>query len=206
VRSAVVHPNRRRGAGFEELHDSRGGLLQRLGWGARDTVGFVVASIAAIAILINVLFLQSGTHPAPMFKAAVAPANPVVVPEIATATVPRPRPVEATPTKVTPPPPRTPGEIITDIQRELARRGFYDGAIDGLYGPRTDGAIRDFEQMAGLRPSPEPSEALLQAIARAPAKTAKGASVAANPGRTPPVRNEVPQAAGHRPAVRSGHA
>ena len=66
-----------------------------------------------------------------------------------------------------------PGEIINDIQRELARRGYYDGVVDGLYGPKTDGAIRDFEQAVGLKPSMEPTEALLQAIMRSPAKNAK---------------------------------
>src|SRR6516165_3419616 len=70
--------------------------------------------------------------------------------------------------------PRSPGEIINDIQRELARRGYYDGAVEGLYGPKTDAAIRDFEQVAGLKPSTEPNDALLQAIVRSPAKAVKG--------------------------------
>jgi peptidoglycan hydrolase-like protein with peptidoglycan-binding domain len=83
-----------------------------------------------------------------------------------------------------------PGEIITDIQRELARRGYYDGTVDGLYGPKTDAAIRDFEQAAGLRPSTEANEALLQAIVRAPAKLAKGITGATPAPRPPlPVRN-----------------
>src|SRR5262249_23863795 len=89
---------------------------------------------------------------------------------------------------------RTPGEIISDIQRELARRGYYDGVTDGLYGPKTDGAIRDFEQAAGLKPSVEANEALVQAITRAPAKLAKGttgASPAAAAARPAAVRNEV---------------
>jgi peptidoglycan hydrolase-like protein with peptidoglycan-binding domain len=82
-----------------------------------------------------------------------------------------------------------PGEIINDIQRELARRGYYEGAIDGLYGPRTDAAIRDFEQAAGLKPSAEPNEALLQAIVRAPAKLAKVAAPPAPAPRPPaPIR------------------
>jgi peptidoglycan hydrolase-like protein with peptidoglycan-binding domain len=182
-------------------------MLQTLGWNARDAVGFLVGGFATVAILINVLFLQTGVHPAPMFKAAVAPAakpvvtsagKPAVVAmEIPTATLPRPRPADPTPVKAAPPPgPRAPGEIITDIQRELARRGFYDGTVDGLYGPRTDGAIRDFEQMAGLKPSPEPNEALLAAITRSPAKLAKGASPALPVARAPVVRND---AAADRP-------
>jgi peptidoglycan hydrolase-like protein with peptidoglycan-binding domain len=55
--------------------------------------------------------------------------------------------------------------LVADIQRELARRGFYDGAADGVHGPKTDAAIRDFEQTAGLK-SGEPTEALLKAITR----------------------------------------
>src|SRR5262245_23145283 len=132
--------------------------------------------------------MQTGTHPAPMFKAALPPAaKPVMAADTATATVPRPRPPETAPAKAAAPPaPRTPGEIITDIQRELARRGFYDGTVDGLYGPKTDGAIRDFEQVAGLKPSAEPNETLLQAIMRSPAKTAKAAPGAPAPVRPPP--------------------
>ncbi|MET0540047.1 MAG: peptidoglycan-binding domain-containing protein [Xanthobacteraceae bacterium] len=65
------------------------------------------------------------------------------------------------------------GEVITDIQRELLRRGFYGGTIDGLYGPRTDAAIREFEQAAGLTASAEPNEMLLERIRRAPAVPAK---------------------------------
>jgi peptidoglycan hydrolase-like protein with peptidoglycan-binding domain len=176
-------------------------MLQALGWSARDAVGFLAGGLATVAILINVLFLQTGVHPAPMFKAAFTPpAKPVVTSavkpvvaatEIPTATVPRPRPADATPVKAAPPPgPRAAGEIITDIQRELVRRGFYDGAVDGLYGPKTDGAIRDFEQTAGLKPSPEPNEALLATITRSPAKLVKGAGAAAPAARAPVVRND----------------
>jgi peptidoglycan hydrolase-like protein with peptidoglycan-binding domain len=183
VRSQAARA-RRRGAD-EELGGR--GLLRTLGWGARDAVGFVAGACAIIAILINVLFLQTGSHPAPIFKTALKPAaKPAAITDTPTATVPRPRPPEATPAKLaSPPPPRSPGEIITDIQRELARRGFYDGTIDGLYGPKTDAAIRDFEQVAGLKPSPEPSEELLQAISRSSAKMAKGAGASAPPGRPP---------------------
>ena len=145
-----------------------------------------IGALATIAILVNVLFMQAGPHPAPMFKGKPAHAKPVAVKESAlpptTATVPRPRPVEpphaapVAPVTATrwPPVPavrqrrlrplprlslaaatakRTPGAIITDIQQELARRGFFDGAVDGLYGPKTDRAIRAFERAARLKPS-----------------------------------------------------
>jgi peptidoglycan hydrolase-like protein with peptidoglycan-binding domain len=170
--------------------------LRALGWSSRDAVAFAAGTCATVAILINVLFMQSGSHPAPMFKGAPVPVKPAVTESIPAVT-PRPRPVEATsapaPAKsAAPSAPRAPGEIITDIQRELARRGYYDGTVDGLYGPRTDGAIRDFEQAAGLKPSTEPSEALLQAMVRAPVKLAKGATGVTPAPRPPlPVRNDV---------------
>ena len=186
MRSHSARAGRGRGAAVDDDLDGRGSLLQVLGWGARDAVGFVVAGVATAAILVNVLFMQTGSHPAPMFKTALPPAaKPVMAADTPTATVPRPRPAEAAPAKAAPPPAsRAPGEIITDIQRELARRGFYDGAVDGLYGPKTDGAIRDFEQAAGLKPSSEPNEALLQAVMRSPPKGAKAAASAA-PVRPP---------------------
>jgi peptidoglycan hydrolase-like protein with peptidoglycan-binding domain len=179
-----------------------------LGWSSRDAVGFTIGAFATIAILINVLLMQKGSHPAPMFKNAPVAAKPAATAGIPAA-APRPRPLEsaaaprpadpapakaaAPPTPAAPSAPRMPGEIINDIQRELARRGYYEGVVDGLYGPRTDAAIRDFEQAAGLKASTEPNEALLQAIVRAPAKLAKvAAGTAPAPVLRPPapVRND----------------
>ena len=130
-----------------------------------------------VVILINVLFMQSGSHPAPIFKAADAaiktsgPDTKPVAPIRRVESIPAPAPP-----KLAAASPRTPGEIIIDIQRELSRRGYYDGALDGLYGPKTDAAIRDFEHASGLKPSMQPNEALLQTIIRSPSKAAKGAT------------------------------
>jgi peptidoglycan hydrolase-like protein with peptidoglycan-binding domain len=175
-------------------------LFRVLGWTPTDMAGAIFVALGATAILTNVLFMQSGSHPAPMFKSAMASARPMPAsdgPAAATTRLrqsePAPVPVPAKAAAA-----RTPGEIISDIQRELTRRGYYDGAVDGLYGAKTDGAIRDFEQAAGLKPSVEPNEALLQAIARAPAKLAKG-TTGASPaaGRPVAARNDV---AAERPA------
>lgn len=158
-------------------------ILQALGWSHRDAVGCIVGTAATIMILVNVLFLQSGPHPAPMFKTGIMQTASVTAtesasPESATAAMPRARPLELAAAKAEPPvpaagPPRPAAEIITDIQRELARRGFYEGAVDGRYGPKTDAAIRDFEHAAGLRPSTEPGEALLRAIRGSNARASK---------------------------------
>ena len=50
-------------------------LFRALGWSPRDAVGVVLGVFVTLAILINVLFLQSGSHPAPMFKGAVPAAH-----------------------------------------------------------------------------------------------------------------------------------
>jgi len=56
-------------------------------------------------------------------------------------------------------------QLIADIQRELTRRGFYDGPADGIWGAKTDAAARDFAQAAGLKMNIQASDSLLRAIA-----------------------------------------
>jgi peptidoglycan hydrolase-like protein with peptidoglycan-binding domain len=126
-----------------------------------DSMAAAVAGFAAIAILANALFMQSGPHPAPIFAnkpAVVALPGPAAV-------APQRKAADA---KVELARPRS--DMVADIQRELLRRGFYDGAADGVYGPKTDTAIRDFEQAAGMRPSAEPNDMLLASIARSAIK------------------------------------
>src|SRR5262245_49102877 len=179
-------------------------VFQLLGWTARDAVGFAVGAIAAIAIIINVLFMQSGSHPAPFFKPAQA-AGKSSNPDAKPAPPPPPLPVRRVDSPVVPtvgaPPKaaaRTPGEIVADIQRELSRRGYYEGPLDGIYGPKTDAAIRDFEHAAGLRPSTQPNEFLLQAIIRSPAKAGRGITGATSPIGSPAARADERTAASAR--------
>jgi len=161
-----------------DANTPRFAALTRLGWSRRDAVAFAVAVLATVAIVVNGVLLQAGPHPAPMFKDAIAAITAApkqaprdVVKDTAT-TLPRPRPSETTAKVEARPAP----EISADIQRELIRRGYYEGVVDGRYGPRTDAAVRDFEQASGLKASTEPSEALLAAIKRSTAKPAKAPS------------------------------
>jgi peptidoglycan hydrolase-like protein with peptidoglycan-binding domain len=191
VRNRRAHGEQSHGGSGERLHLPF--LFQVLGWTPRDAVGFAVGAFATAAILINVLFMQSGSHPAPIFKTAdaaiKAPAGPDSKPAAAAPTR-RVEPIPAPAPKLSASLPRTPGEIILDIQRELSRRGYYDGSIDGLYGPRTDAAIRDFEHASGLKPSTQPNEALLQTIIRSPSKAAKGTTGTTSVPRTIGARND----------------
>ena len=135
----------------------------------------LLAFAATITIVVNALYLQKGPHPAPIIKpnfqriSAFDTTGSLVA-------VPRPRPSELAANPVSKEPeasarPRI--QLIADIQRELAQRGFYDAPIDGLYGPKMDAAIRDFEQAAGLKSSGEPTEPLLKAVIRSAAKASE---------------------------------
>ena len=43
-----------------------------------------------------------------------------------------------------------PGQVMSDVQAELARRGYYYGAIDGTYGPQTRAALLRYQRENGL--------------------------------------------------------
>ena len=42
------------------------------------------------------------------------------------------------------------GQVVTQIQTKLKRWGYYNGAIDGVYGSATEKAVRLFQQKNGL--------------------------------------------------------
>ena len=154
-------PRRRPQAGLE-----RGLLAATIARHPREFVGIVMAIAATTAIFVNALFLQSGPHPAPIF--ATRPfemRRPPVV-------LPRPHPVVPPAAPAPDANAHSQAQIVTDIQRALASRGFYQGAVDGIWGAKTDAAARDFAQAAGLKIDPAPGESLLHAITAAETKPA----------------------------------
>src|SRR5205823_3680302 len=73
VRSRAIDPN---GDEAFDRRNPRPFVLQVLGWSNRDAVAVIIGVLGTIAILANVLFLQSGPHPAPMLKTGLIPAIP----------------------------------------------------------------------------------------------------------------------------------
>jgi peptidoglycan hydrolase-like protein with peptidoglycan-binding domain len=165
---------------------SRGLLWRLVARRPRDTIGIGLALAATGAILVNALYLQPGPHPAPILTVR---SRPVVTAEpTGSIMLPRPRPADlAKPDPTTLPRPRA--DIVSDIQRELERRGFYEGPVDGVQGPRTDTAVQDFADAAGLKLSPDPTEDLLRAIMRSSVKATPSRGAAANPARPDPIGN-----------------
>jgi peptidoglycan hydrolase-like protein with peptidoglycan-binding domain len=193
------------------LDDVRPSIIR--GW-RKDAIAALVAAAALSAVVANAAFMQSGPHPAPLFagkpvpKPVSAPKSIRVVGQEITgpaphAALPKGRPVETALPKTELPKadalkaesvrpetqaaPRPRNEVIADIQRELARRGFYDGAADGMFGPKTNAAMRDFEQASGLRPGAEPNEVFLRALTRSQAKAGMQRAAPAHPGVTDPI-------------------
>lgn len=173
---------------LEPLDDGpslRGRFVALLRRRPADSFGLALMFAMVMTTLANALFLQSGKHPAPM-RAISAIAQPT--PETTgSLMMPRPRPAAAAiPAPDLAPAARSQAEVIADIQKELARRGFYGGALDGLYGPRMEAAIHDFERAYGLKPGAVPDENFLVLLVQAPAK----------PGK--PAATKKPQPAGQR--------
>ncbi len=134
----------------------------------REFVAIVMATAATVVIFVNALFLQHGPHPAPMFvtrpwmrSVALPPTRTTIRGSSGTAT-------------------ENPGQLVAEIQQALSRKGFYDGAIDGLWGARTDSAVRDFLQAAGSNASAEASVSLLSAIKASPVRAGQAAAPAAS--------------------------
>jgi peptidoglycan hydrolase-like protein with peptidoglycan-binding domain len=157
--------------------DSAGRLTAAIGRHPREFVGMLMASAAVFAIFVNALFLQRGPHPAPIFatRPAITQAAPVALP----------RPRAAAPAVAPTAAVRSQAQIAGDIQRELSRKGFYDGAVDGIWGAKTDAAARDFVQAAGLKINAEATENLLHAIIASNAKAPSERTAA--PTRNDPI-------------------
>jgi peptidoglycan hydrolase-like protein with peptidoglycan-binding domain len=161
----------------------RAALQHAFGRNPRDTIAIAVVALAVGAILINALHLQPGPHPAPIFKIRPRPvASTDPPPSLASLRPPHP---PAARTDAAAPSLHPRAEVIADIQRELAKRNFYDGPADGISGPKTDAAIRDFIQAAGLKIAAEPTDDLLRTLAHSPVKAPSGRGAAA--GRADPI-------------------
>ena len=143
-------------------------LTAAIGEHPREFVALVMSTIAVFGIVTNALFLQKGPHPAPIFA-----TRPLLPQEMTLA--PRLQSTQSAPATDTGNQARL--QLIAGIQRELTRKGFYDGPADGIWGSKTDSAVRDFIQAAGLKINAEPSDALLRTVSTSSAKPSNTGSV-----------------------------
>lgn len=119
-----------------------------------DTVALAVATAASLAVVVNAVAFQRTTAPATLES---------LISRDDEAPSPQRRPADA--------PARSMNDLIQNIQRELSVRGYYNGAVDGVPGPRTEQAIRDFQKGKGGQNTLEPNDALLNMIRKTPVKS-----------------------------------
>lgn len=131
-----------------------------------------MSTVAIFAIVSNALFLQKGPHPAPIFAARPLLRQEAIVPPRISSTQSHLGSDLAVQARV---------QLVTNIQRELSRKSFYDGPADGIWGSKTDAAVRDFLQASGLKVNPEANENLLRAISNYVAKPAAPAAAPSPP-------------------------
>jgi hypothetical protein len=162
---------------------------QIMGRSPGDRIALALMGFVAAGIVGNALMRQTGPHPAPLFAAAVIQPAP--------APVPRPADVQQTASiaqrqgepqaTAAGPAARPKSDIVADVQRELQRRRLYDGAIDGVSGPKTEAAIRRFETESRLAATGEATEALLARLRRGqPAAAATRPAAPAPQAARPP--------------------
>jgi Putative peptidoglycan binding domain len=139
------------------------GLGRRLGWGAREAVAILAGVCAAVAIVANALFLQSGPHPSPFF-ASSPPRDPRAETTSAVVAVPRARPVELTPAKVEAQT-AAPNKRVIAMQRALAQFGYGQIKATGIVDGDTRAAIERFERDHKLPVTGQPSDRLARELA-----------------------------------------
>lgn len=137
------------------------------------TVGGVMITATAVAIMTNALALQPRAHPAPLFVGT----RPVATASIQTPQAPALRSTDGSTVGA------TDHSLISDIQQGLKDFGYYKGEIDGLDGPQTSQAILAFERAFRLTPTGLPSNNVLLAIRSVRPKTSQNgdAAVATDP-------------------------
>ena len=156
--------------------DSAGRIAAAIAQHPREFVAMVMSTVAIFTIVTNALFLQKGPHPAPIFAARPLLQQEATLPPRLSGTSSHIGSDLAAQARV---------QLIANIQRELSRKGFYDGPADGIWGSKTDAAARDFLQASGLKVNPEANENLLRAISSYVAKPVAAAAAPSPPATDP---------------------
>ncbi|WP_455272273.1 peptidoglycan-binding domain-containing protein [Rhizobium herbae] len=169
--------------------------------------GSLAFAVAFSFVAANAMWYQPGAHPSPFLRtrlpftapqsARIGAEDDSLAPrkvttfviqredeEQQTASIEQPKPEPEAVSQVAQPQPvatpATDAALVAGIQKELARRGLYDGPADGKTGPKTSAAILRFEKQAGRPETGSASDTLLAALQVA---SGQDDSAAQNPGK-----------------------
>jgi peptidoglycan hydrolase-like protein with peptidoglycan-binding domain len=151
-----------------------GGVLAR---NPSITGGSVAFLVIFSFVAANALWYQPGVHPHPFLRTRDAlfpnmlggrPSAEEHTGEVTTFKIERQDETNGAETTNAVPPAAAPGQpanqLVMDIQTELVRRGLYNGAPDGVIGPRTSAAILFFEETVGMPQSGDATPEVLAAL------------------------------------------
>lgn len=153
-----------------------------------NAIGILAFTLAFTLVAGNALYSQSGSHPDPFWKTrdmalirsvSVEKGPAIVTRSVLTQSISLkniPVPVMS-PARRHPPSPHS--SIVRDVQSALVEIGYYDGKIDGIYGPATAEAIMAYQESAGILPDGEASFRLLSSMKSA-LLVSKSKKIAAN--------------------------
>lgn len=132
--------------------------------------GICVFAFSFSLVAANALIGQTGGHPDPIW----ATRDPVTTRSVNA----KPRPRERSVARQSLSPDRIPvptirpnrhqetergAELVREAQAGLARLGYYEGTVDGIYGPHTREAVIEFQRSRGLQETGQVDAALLDA-------------------------------------------
>lgn len=134
------------------------------------------SAIVALAALATLTTLAGCAGPAPETAVAVPPTELPRAAVAAPAPIAEPRPAPAPrvappqPAPVAPAPAPEARMTIGDAQRKLIDLGYKPGPTDGLWGPRTAAALREFQRDQKLRQSGQLDAETQEKLRAAPAR------------------------------------
>ncbi len=99
--------------------------------------------------------------------------------------------------------PNLKAELVMAMQQKLNERGFSAGRVDGLWGPDTSAAVRNFQQKNGLPPTGQLDQGTLQALGNvdsAAASPAVASPTVASPAVAPPATPDQAMTATPKPS------
>lgn len=148
-------------------------LWQLAGRHPRLVGGVSTFAVLFATVAVNAIWYQPGQHPSPFLRTRSAsdftsllgaPRSTLLTDqdpaEVTTFRVEREGEGEASPQPFT-----ADSAAITSVQRALTARGLYEGAADGVIGPRTEAAISRFQTSVGMEADGQVTEALVAMLA-----------------------------------------
>ena len=124
--------------------DGAAALLGLIGRNPTLVGGSTAFLVALSFVSANALWYQPHAHSGTFFATReMLRTDPAPEPEETTILIERPEPLQE--------PPQIEGDpTVKDVQQTLKQLNFYDGEVDGLYGPNTRLAIQAYQSKIGL--------------------------------------------------------